>query len=127
MSCSFLTTTPGQILNPYNTTDDSKPVFPLSENRDVIWNDINQIGIMAGLKEGLSYHTARHSFATLLLSAGISIASITKMMGHANISTMQGHAKVTDDKILASEYMGEEKVLGLPKRITSEDFDFFSQ
>jgi len=88
-----------QILNLYNTTDDSTPVFPLPGNRDVIWNDISQIGIVAGLKEGLSYHKSRHSFATLLLSAGISIESIAKMMGHANISTTQGYAQVTDDKI----------------------------
>lgn len=89
----------GQILNLYNTTDDSQPVFPLPENRNVIWNDINQIGIVAGLKEPLSYHKSRHSFGTLLLSAGISIESIAKMMGHANINTTQGYAKVTDDKI----------------------------
>ena len=88
-----------QILNLYNTTDDSMPVFPLPENRNVIWNDINQIGIVAGLKEGLSYHKSRHSFGTLLLSVGISIESIAKMMGHANISTTQGYAQVTDDKI----------------------------
>ncbi len=88
-----------QILKLYNTTDDDTPVFPLPENRDVIWNDINQIGIVAGLKEGLSYHKSRHSFGTLLLSAGMSIESIAKMMGHANISTTQGYAKVTDDKI----------------------------
>lgn len=88
-----------QILTLYNTTDDTTPVFPLPENRDVIWNDINQIGVIAGLKENLSYHKSRHSFGTLLLSAGISIESIAKMMGHANISTTQGYAKVTDDKI----------------------------
>lgn len=88
-----------QILKLYNTTDDTSPVFPLPANRNVIWNDINQIGIVAGLKEGLSYHKSRHSFGTLLLSAGISIESIARMMGHANISTTQGYAKVTDDKI----------------------------
>lgn len=88
-----------QILKLYNITDNTMPVFPLPENRDVIWNDIHQIGIIAGLKENLSYHKSRHSFGTLLLSAGISIESIAKMMGHANISTTQGYANVTDDKI----------------------------
>ena len=88
-----------QIFKLYNTTDDTAPIFPLPENRNVIWNDINQIGIIAGLKENLSYHKSRHSFGTLLLSEGISIESIAKMMGHANISTTQGYANVTDDKI----------------------------
>jgi len=87
-----------QIMMLYNTTDDSKPVFPLPV-RDMIWYDINQIGVISGLKESLSYHQSRHSFGTLLLSAGLSIESIAKMMGHANISTTQGYAQVTDMKI----------------------------
>ena len=34
-----------------------------------------------------------------MLSAGVPIESISKMMGHTNIRTTQGYAKVTDDKI----------------------------
>jgi site-specific recombinase XerD len=88
----------GQILNLYNTTDDSQPVFPLPA-RDKIWYDINQIGIIMGLKENLSYHASRHSFGTLAISAGLCIESIAKMMGHANISTTQGYAQITEQKI----------------------------
>ena len=87
-----------QILALYNTTDDECPVFPLPV-RDKIWYDINQIGVVNDLKQSLSYHQSRHSFGTLMLSAGISIESIAKMMGHANISTTQGYAQVTDMKI----------------------------
>jgi site-specific recombinase XerD len=87
-----------QLLALYNTTDDRKPVFPLPV-RDVIWYDINQIGVTMGLKENLSYHQSRHSFGTLAISAGLSIESIAKMMGHANIATTQGYAQVTDMKI----------------------------
>ncbi|WP_108821629.1 site-specific integrase [Dysgonomonas sp. Marseille-P4361] len=87
-----------QILELYNTTDDSKPVFPLPV-RDRIWLDINQIGIVLGFKENLSYHQSRHSFGTLAISAGLSIESIAKMMGHANISTTQTYAQITEQKI----------------------------
>jgi site-specific recombinase XerD len=87
-----------QILSLYNTTDDSRPVFPLPV-RDKIWYDINQIGVTMDLKENLSYHQSRHSFGTLAISAGLSIESIAKMMGHANIATTQGYAQVTDMKI----------------------------
>ncbi|MDR2954842.1 MAG: site-specific integrase [Prevotella sp.] len=87
-----------QILMLYNTTDDSKPVFP-SPNRGVLWHQVNQIAVAAGLNENISYHQSRHSCGTLLLSAGIAIESIAKIMGHANISTTQGYAKVTDTKI----------------------------
>ena len=34
-----------------------------------------------------------------MVSAGIPMESISKMMGHTNIRTTQGYAKVTDDKI----------------------------
>ena len=47
----------------------------------------------------MSYHQSRHTFGTLLLSEGIPIESISKMMGHTNISTTQVYAKVTDQKI----------------------------
>lgn len=87
-----------QILSLYNTTDDTKPVFPLP-NRNQIWYCINEIGFLAGVKGNLSYHQSRHTFGTLLLSAGIPIESINKMMGHTNISSTQIYLKVTDDKI----------------------------
>jgi site-specific recombinase XerD len=87
-----------QILSLYNTTDDTKPVFPLP-NRDQIWYCITEIGFLAGVKGNMSYHQSRHTFGTLLLSEGIPIESISKMMGHTNISTTQVYAKVTDQKI----------------------------
>ena len=82
----------------YNTTDESRPIFPLP-NRNMIWYCIHEIGIMAGVKENLSYHDSRHTFGTLMLSAGIPIESISKMMGHTSIRTTQIYARVTDDKI----------------------------
>jgi site-specific recombinase XerD len=87
-----------QILMFYNTTDENQPVFPLPK-RDMIWYDINQIGVAMELKENLSYHQSRHSFGTLAISAGLSIESIAKMMGHANISTTQSYAQITEQKI----------------------------
>lgn len=87
-----------KILSLYNTTDDSRPIFPLPI-RDVLWREVHALGIGLGLKDNLSYHAARHSFGTLLLSSGISIESIAKMMGHSNISSTQVYAKITDDKI----------------------------
>ena len=47
----------------------------------------------------MSSHLARHTFGILMMSAGIPIESISKMMGHTNIRTTQTYARVTDDKI----------------------------
>lgn len=87
-----------QILMLYNTTDNATPIFPLP-SRDQIWFEVHEIGFALGIKENLSYHMSRHSFGTLMLSAGIPIESISKMMGHTNISSTQIYSKVTDDKI----------------------------
>ena len=87
-----------RILRLYNTADDSKPVFPLPI-RDILWHEIHAVGNALEFKENLSHHQSRHTFGTLLLSAGISIESISKMMGHTNISSTQIYAQVTDQKI----------------------------
>ena len=65
------------------------------------------------IRDSLSYHQSRHTFGTLMVSAGVPMESISKMMGHTNIRTTQGYAKVTDDKI--SEDM--DKLMKRRKRI----------
>lgn len=87
-----------RILSLYNTTDDEKPVFPLP-SRDAMWFEIHELGVAIGKDDNLSYHQARHSFGTMLISESIPIESIAGMMGHSNISTTQGYAKITEDKI----------------------------
>ena len=87
-----------RILSLYNTTDETKPVFPLPI-RDILWHEVHSIGNALEFEENLSHHQARHTFGTLLISAGISIESIAKMMGHTNIVSSQIYAKITDDKI----------------------------
>lgn len=87
-----------RILGLYNTTDDTKPVFPLP-SRDEMWFEIHEMGVAIGREENLSYHQARHSFGTFLISEGIPIESIAKMMGHSGIKTTQRYAEVTDKKI----------------------------
>ena len=87
-----------QIISLYNTTDDSQPIFPLPI-RSMIWFEIHELGFSLQFKHNLSYHQSRHTFGTMMVSAGVPMESISKMMGHTNIRTTQGYAKVTDDKI----------------------------
>lgn len=104
-----------QILSLYNTTDDEQPVFPLP-NRDALWFDVHEMGVIIGKEDNLSYHQSRHSFGTFLISADIPIESIAKMMGHSNIRTTQGYARITDDKI--SKDM--DKLMERRKKISSD-------
>lgn len=50
-------------------------------------------------KKRLSYHLARHTFATMSLSKGVPIESVSKMLGHTNIRTTQVYARITNKKI----------------------------
>lgn len=46
------------------------------------------------MRKNLTFHVARHSFATLALSYDIPIADISKMLGHRDIKVTQIYAKV---------------------------------
>ena len=88
-----------KILSLYNTTtDDSKPVFPLGEKKD-IYLDVHTLGMVLGISNKLGFHASRHTFGVLMLNEDILIGSIAKMMGHADITSTQVYAQVTEQKI----------------------------
>lgn len=56
--------------------------------------------IMADIKESMTYHSGRHSFASLItLEEGVPIETISRMLGHSNIQTTQIYARVTPKKL----------------------------
>ncbi len=51
----------------------------------------------AGITKVITFHCARHTAATLLLSSGLPIAVVSKQLGHLKISTTEIYAKIVDD------------------------------
>ena len=64
-------------------------------------NDIlREIGKQCGIKNKLTFHLARHTFATTVtLTQGVPLETVSKMLGHKRITTTQIYAKITNDKI----------------------------
>lgn len=61
---------------------------------------LKEIADLCGINKELTYHIARHTFATTVtLSNGVSIESVSKMLGHKNIKTTQHYAKILDSKV----------------------------
>lgn len=61
--------------------------------------DLKTIIKECGINKNITFHCARHTFATMAISSGMPIESISKVLGHTNIRTTQIYAKVTNNKL----------------------------
>ena len=113
---------PKMIIEKYrgNTKDNLVLPVPLSNSH---YNRLlKKVAKMCGISKKISSHTARHSFATLTLTKGVSIESVSRMLGHSNINTTQTYARITDKKVSSemSSFAGNVKMLDLKMQINSD-------
>jgi integrase len=75
--------------------EDSKNVFPTINDRDRYYY-FPMWAAKAGIKRRITFHCLRHTYATLQLSRGADIYTVSKLLGHRDLKTTQIYAKVID-------------------------------
>jgi len=58
---------------------------------------LNRLAKQIGRQEGLTFHQARHTWATMALSSGMRIEIVSKILGHKKISTTQIYAQIVEE------------------------------
>lgn len=59
----------------------------------IVNDKLNELAKMAGINKHLTFHTSRHTFATLLVMDGVSIYKIQKFLGHKSVSMTERYLK----------------------------------
>lgn len=90
---------PKMIIDKYAGQAKGDKLLPVPSNQKM--NDyLKEIAAICGIDKPISYHVARHTFATqICLSNGVPMESVSKMLGHTNIKTTQLYARITDQKV----------------------------
>lgn len=91
-----------KILQEHGSMVPGKPVFEIGKYCTVN-NRLKRVGKDCGVSNNLTFHMARHTFATLALSKGMSMESLKSVLGHTDLQTTQIYAKITTSK-LEKEY-----------------------
>lgn len=61
---------------------------------------LKEIATICKINKHLTMHTARHTYATVCLSQGVSLKNVSKMFGHASVKMTERYARVLDSSIL---------------------------
>ena len=109
---------PKRIIEKYAGTLPDNKVLPVLSNQKMNAY-LKEIADLCGIDKNLTFHLARHTFATTVtLSKGVPIETVSKMLGHTNIQTTQIYARITNDKIsedmqgLSEKFSESERLFG---------------
>lgn len=90
---------PQAILKKYDGKLPKGQLLPVLSNQKLN-SYLKEIADLCGITKNVTFHLARHTFATTMtLAKGVPIETVSKMLGHTNIQTTQIYARITNDKI----------------------------
>jgi site-specific recombinase XerD len=96
-------------------------VFPVPSNQKMNAY-LKEIADVSGIPQNLTFHIARHTFATTItLSNGVPIETVSKMLGHRSLKTTQHYAKILDRKISQDMLVLKSKLRPVPTTIAVEE------
>ena len=106
---------PKMILEKYKGKLPNGKVLPIISNQKLNAY-LKEIADVCEIKKNLTFHLARHTFATTTtLAKGVPIETVSKMLGHTNIETTQIYARITNNKISNDMQGLDKKFVGIEK------------
>ncbi len=79
---------------------------------------LKEIADVCEIKKELTFHIARHTFATTVtLSNGVPLETVSKMLGHTSLKTTQHYAKILDKKISEDMMILKSKFASKPQNV----------
>ena len=85
------------LLNRYS--DNTDAFFHLPSNSTVD-KRLQSIAQHAGIRKHFSFHSARHTNATLLLMQGVNVTTVQRLLGHKNVKTTMNYCEVINQTII---------------------------
>lgn len=86
------------LLPPRPANGEDSIIFPLVKKPDNVAKYVRRIKEKAGIEKDFTYHSSRHSAATLAITAGAELYSVSKILGHGSIVSTQVYASVNMEK-----------------------------
>lgn len=86
------------LLPPRPDNGEDNIIFPLVKKPDNVAKYVRRIKEKAGIEKDFTYHSSRHSAATLAITAGAELYSVSKILGHGSIVSTQVYASVNMEK-----------------------------
>lgn len=91
--------------------DGADRVFAFMPHLNTVDRSLKRIAVLCGIDKKLTFHVSRHTYATTIcLMNGVSLETLSKMLGHKRITTTQTYAKVTQPMIDREVEMLKEKL-----------------